>query len=94
MIDRICSGKSTESMANHLALERELFAVSAHNPAIHSMLVEVFQIRFQMIEDELRILQEKKLIPNDVDPQGTALGIAALMGMVKYRFFLAMMKMR
>ena len=66
----------------------ELISIVARDPDKKLIFFDLLKGNIQTFEDEFRILQEKKIIPEGIDLHGTVMGVIALLGGVKLRVFL------
>jgi AcrR family transcriptional regulator len=87
-IDRMITLQKKFGIENNVAFVSEWISVAARDPATRSKSVEIFQGNLKSLENCFRILQERKLIPENLDMHAVTPGIFALTGMVKFRLFL------
>jgi AcrR family transcriptional regulator len=89
MISHIIKLQNTfGTIDDNIALISELVSLTARDPEKYSIFFKTFQKNVVILENGLREIQRKMLIPDDPDPHGTAMAVVALIGAVKFRIFL------
>ena len=84
MIEQIISiNKKFGTIENNIATVNEWISITLRDPVSGSIFVEMLQNQVQRFEDDLRILQERNVIPGNLDLNSTTHIIFALASEVK-----------